>query len=85
MNKLKTNPEQFSIDTISEATNFLLYWGLCDIAAFKVGELVKTFSEVMSAELQILTVKTKELKDATNGIFDVTAVVVADTPILCSK
>ena len=38
----------------------------------------------MSAELQILTVKTKELKDATNGIFDVTAVVVADTPILCS-
>ena len=59
MNKLKNNPEQFSIDTISETAKFLLYWGLCDIAISKVGELAKTVSEVMSAELQILKPKNK--------------------------
>jgi len=84
LSKLKTNPEQFSIDTISETAKFLLYWGFCDIAALKIGKLATTFSEVMSTELQVLAAKSREIKSAANGIFDVTSVAVVDAPILCS-
>jgi hypothetical protein len=84
LNKLKTNKEQFTIDTISEVTKTFLYWGLCDIAVFKIGELAKTFSDVMSAELQILATNSRELRAAKNGIFDVKTIEVVDAPILCS-
>ncbi len=78
LNKLKTNKEQFTIDTISEVTKTFLYWGLCDIAVFKIGELAKTFSDVMSAELQILVANSRELRAAKNGIFDVKTIEVVD-------
>ena len=81
---LQANPQQFSIDAISETTKLILYWSLCDVAASKVAQISKTFSAAIKSELQLLSKEYKVVSAVSDGVYDSKAIKLSEAPLISS-